>query len=518
MLEKSLKIFLSILICLTFYQGSFASETPDILGNITFQEFTNLSNSKIQPEPTKSKVFMLLNTPFVENKNIKHRIKKSTKIGPYIRVASWNLGRGHQLERIQKIFTSSASLIKELQDPEDFYTVVEQLKLISNSDIIVLNEVDIGMPRTKYKNIVKEIAKAGGYNFAYGVEFLEVDPCHLGLEDYFWSEENLLQDTLNIKKIDKERYKGLHGNAILSKFPIMNVEIIRLPKVYDWYHSEKEKISFLEEIRRTSAKKILKEGVLREIRVGGRIALVADIKIPNLNTPVTVVSTHIENRTEPKNRKKQLEFLLNKLKEKKNPIILAGDFNTTMKDGSSISVTKTIKQKLTDVHFIGKAILLDGNPYALLINSSSYFVNFIRSTRNPTSLSIPFFAPNPEHGFFKLIKNTKFKDGYYFDTRGDKERSINGKGTFLANSNDKGYFKFKPTFIFQKHYGLAKYKLDWIFVKAYYDKSNKKASSSALAPHFGRTLYELNYYLKTPLSDHAPITVDLPLTDYSNAK
>ena len=61
--------------------------------------------------------------------------------------------------------------------------------------------------------------------------------------------------------------------------------------------------------------------------------------------------------------------------------------------------------------------------------------------------------------------------------------------------------------------GLGKYKLDWIFVKAYLNNPTDKKGSYKLAPHFGRTLYELNYDLKEPPSDHTPITVDLPLQD-----
>ena len=130
--------------------------------------------------------------------------------------------------------------------------------------------------------VAEELAESIGYNYAFAPEFLEVDPVHLGLEDYKWSEErSLLQEgILKNLEVDKSRYKGLHGTAILSQFPLKNVRILRLPQEYDWYDGEKKRISGLEDIKREVSEKIIKEYLLREIRVGSRIALIADITVP----------------------------------------------------------------------------------------------------------------------------------------------------------------------------------------------------------------------------------------------
>jgi hypothetical protein len=37
--------------------------------------------------------------------------------------------------------------------------------------------------------------------------------------------------------------------------------------------------------------------------------------------------------------------------------------------------------------------------------------------------------------------------------------------------------------------------------------------SYRFAPHFGRTLKELNYGIPDRISDHSPITLDLPLNE-----
>ena len=172
------------------------------------------------------------------------------------------------------------------------------------------------MPRTKYRNIAEEFAKMLGYNYAFGVEFVEVDPAHLGLEEHKWSEENILFPDKEYV-VDKTKYKGLHGNAIISRYPIKNARIIRLPDYYGWFEKEKNKIAKFEVARREAADIVFKENVIREIRRGSRIALVADIEIPGMDKPLTVVSVHLENRVVPKYRHKQIKYLLNEIKEVK---------------------------------------------------------------------------------------------------------------------------------------------------------------------------------------------------------
>ena len=80
----------------------------------------------------------------------------------------------------------------------------------------------------------------------------------------------------------------------------------------------------------------------------------------------------------------------------------------------------------------------------------------------------------------------------------------------LSNSNQRGLKGFTPTFFFNRDWKVARFKLDWIFVKPYEtEKNNKKITR--LKPFYGRTLRKLNHSLSPPISDHVPITVDLPL-------
>jgi len=60
---------------------------------------------------------------------------------------------------------------------------------------------------------------------------------------------------------------------------------------------------------------------------------------------------------------------------------------------------------------------------------------------------------------------------------------------------------------------VGEYKLDWFFVKGYATDGSKSGGSYKFAPHFARTLQEVNDAPDVALSDHFPITVDIPLTE-----
>jgi hypothetical protein len=70
---------------------------------------------------------------------------------------------------------------------------------------------------------------------------------------------------------------------------------------------------------------------------------------------------------------------------------------------------------------------------------------------------------------------------------------------------------FATTFEFERALGVVgKLKLDWIFVKAYVASPRDDHGAYRFAPHFARTLGSINYALPMRLSDHDPISVDLP--------
>jgi hypothetical protein len=80
----------------------------------------------------------------------------------------------------------------------------------------------------------------------------------------------------------------------------------------------------------------------------------------------------------------------------------------------------------------------------------------------------------------------------------------------MADSNERARKGFTSTFSLPRTYmGLVgRYRLDWFFVKPVYDDGRL---TEALAPWRAQTMEDLNTSPKDRISDHAPITVDLPV-------
>ena len=149
-------------------------------------------------------------------------------------------------------------------------------------DVILANELDDGCARSANKNTARELAKAFGLNYAWGLEFIEL--------------------------VNDENAKGFHGNAVFSRWPIRRAGVIRLPEQYNWYFD-------------------------RQKRIGGRLAVFAELDVGG--KPLGVVSIHLENRTHGEGRKAQMAVILEAVKRELSgmPVILGGDLNTNTFDG-----------------------------------------------------------------------------------------------------------------------------------------------------------------------------------------
>ena len=142
-------------------------------------------------------------------------------------------------------------------------------------------------------------------------------------------------------------------------------------------------------------------------------------------------------------------------------------------------------------------------------------MNMMRNKNDPTGFDVPLVSRKKEAKLFGDLNDFHFQDGHTFDFRGEAARSADSKGGTLSDSNERATKGFRYTFALAKTYGglVGEYKLDWFFVKGYATDSSKSGGSYKFAPHFARTLQEVNNAPDESLSDHFPITVDIPLTE-----
>jgi hypothetical protein len=142
-------------------------------------------------------------------------------------------------------------------------------------------------------------------NYAYAVEFVEIDPLNLGLEKANVEDKAAQEDIQKSFEPDKSRYLGLHGSAVLSRYPIRKATPLA-SVCYDWFLGEKKEISKLESSKRTGANLAFME------RICGRSAgvvgttLIVELVVPESPTgAVTVVTPHLETKCKPDCRRKQ---------------------------------------------------------------------------------------------------------------------------------------------------------------------------------------------------------------------
>lgn len=173
---------------------------------------------------------------------------------------TWNMERNYRLDaQIEAFLSPEPGLVRP--------------------DVILASEVDRGCARSGSRNGAREFAEALGYDYVFGVEFVEgvrsdlPTPCE-------------------------------HGQAIFSRYPIGNVELFRHRNLgYDRFDS------------------------VGEPRIGSRADLEADILVGN--RLVHVVSVHYDDRPEEEpGRIDQARGTAANNWTRPVPTVIGGDMNT----------------------------------------------------------------------------------------------------------------------------------------------------------------------------------------------
>jgi endonuclease/exonuclease/phosphatase family metal-dependent hydrolase len=178
----------------------------------------------------------------------------------------WNVEHGNRYERIERAL---------LERPE-----------LQDADLVLLNEVDLGMARSGNRDVTADLARALGRHGVFAPLFLETTPG---------------RDDDPFLAAGRENRESLFGIAILSRWPIGDVRLVELPSP--------ERTQF--EIERM---------------VGRHVGLVTVIERPG--APFVAVSAHLEVHRTRAHRAAQMSALMAALRAEERPVILAGDFNT----------------------------------------------------------------------------------------------------------------------------------------------------------------------------------------------
>jgi len=160
---------------------------------------------------------------------------------------------------------------------------------LAGADVYLLTEADVGMARSANRAVAQEVARELGLHYSFA-------PCYLNLSKGAGVE----------RRAAGENELGLHGNAILSRYPIRSVRPIQLKNGID-------KMSG------------------REKRLGRQAALAAEIEFPNYRA--TAVTVHLDANSSQKHRSGQMRDVVKNLPADL-PVILGGDWNTSTYNSS----------------------------------------------------------------------------------------------------------------------------------------------------------------------------------------
>jgi len=180
----------------------------------------------------------------------------------------------------------------------------------TNADILILQEVDLNARRTHRLNIAEEIARKLQMDYVFGREF-----------------EELVQGS--------KASPAYHGQAILAKWPISNPRLIRFSRQSHfwqprWYLPRIEPF---------------------QERLGGRIALVADINVAG--SKLVIYDLHLESRANDELRFSQAQEVLSDAarQDPRCPLVIAGDFNLDASKGAaSAFATAGFQEAIAEPH------------------------------------------------------------------------------------------------------------------------------------------------------------------------
>ncbi len=202
------------------------------------------------------------------------------------RVVAWNVERGKRFAPLVGVLSGEDTL--------------------AAADVLMLNEVDIGMGRSDNRNVPRDLARALGLRYVFATSHVVLAPGD-----------------------QAERGHGvpnglsLHGNALLTRFPVRRFEAVTLPEYTDKFHAI-------------------------EKRLGEKRALLVELELPD--GPLLCAVVHLDPFSPPSHRAAQLGRVLAHIERLgAGRVLVGGDLNTNTYDlGGPLGFT------LNCVHKIGR--------------------------------------------------------------------------------------------------------------------------------------------------------------------
>jgi len=208
-----------------------------------------------------------------------------------LRAVCWNIERGKRLDDVAHLLRTHPAL--------------------SGVDLVLLEEVDIGMGRSGNRDVAAELAAGLDMDYVYANHEILLSPGDAFERDH--GRPNTL---------------ALHGSALLSRLPIRRFASVGLPEFTDKFHA-------------------------LEKRLGGKRALLCEVD--TRDGPLLVVVVHLDPFAPPRHRARQMRRILAAADAfGTRAVLLGGDFNTnTYSLGSKAGLFWNVVYKFVRFGFDG---------------------------------------------------------------------------------------------------------------------------------------------------------------------
>jgi hypothetical protein len=128
---------------------------------LSFHELKDLATVAKPEDSLAEKLNEILTTPFIGNvaagKDVRPHRPTVQGLGTIVRAASWNIERGLNFDLIESALANPEQFQHDSgyqnRAGNDDEVVRAQVRTLQDTDVLVLNEIDLGMKRTEYRDI-----------------------------------------------------------------------------------------------------------------------------------------------------------------------------------------------------------------------------------------------------------------------------------------------------------------------------------------------------------------------------
>jgi endonuclease/exonuclease/phosphatase family metal-dependent hydrolase len=337
------------------------------------------------------------------------------RLNSFLRVVQWNIEKGKRFDAI----------VHQLQSSE----------VLRWADIIILNEADQGMNRSQNRHVARALAEKLEMNAVFA-------PAHFELTK--GTEEELI--------LEGDNRESLQGNAVLSRYPVLESRVVPLPVSFEPYE-------------------------FQEKRFGWRNCLWVRLQLSQ--SALWVGSVHLELRNTPACRARQMRHILENLPGgRSESYLLGGDLNAnTFQRGTAWRTVRSV------------ARILLGSPATIK-----------RQLLHPERRKEPLFSLLNRYGFNWECLNSNE------ETARAGIHSLEEAGSLPASILRVLHKRLEP------YQGYLCFKLDWLIgknVAALADEQKKDMQTNVTSRKPSCLKGENAGPLR--ISDHLPIYADLDL-------